>query len=608
MKKQHLYRLSAILLFLCIFLGIMPRHALQATAAEAENTFPEGGKIYNIGYTYNQGKILREGNLSMYIGLFLENGTQTTSRLDTNGKLSDRHKLWLRCAFSFEKTEDGYYKILPVCMPGRCLQLGTGYRDEPGVTVGFYEGKPEQKWILTPLENGGYHFSSAAHPDAPLGEIGQNIYPTLNDEDTVFTFYLAESPISFPSTRVYVKAPEDWYPGIWVYPSQEDVEYSWHWEAVMEQGEDGWYSFPSPSGTECKIVNHVRKGVGEQHYEHDDIFDIVDTDFSTDKWVVITDDPNVAGDLTYKVYDYNPDDPPPEEDPLPKEGVLYALSLEESETRIHTLEFALHYGSINAETLACGPLIADLYDKSFHHNKPDLKSPTYAFYFKEVQEGYYAIIPAAAPDVCLQVILNEYKAVTGRKFDNKPEQLWTLTPCEGGIRISNAAVPDLVLGLSDDKYAIINVHMTTGEWVFKLEESQIVFPEHRIHVKAPDFWAPCIAFNSRVVFMPKKDGWYSYYYIGNHTVIENLALSSPMAQVTPPDFRVSLQLEKPNQDYWVVISDDPNVDGDLSYKLYDYNPDDEPPKTADPVMLAIPAFSLLASAIAMAWLLRRKTI
>ena len=298
-----------------------------------------------------------------------------------------------------------------------------------------------------------------------------------------------------------------------------------------------------------------------------------------------------------------------ENEGLPKEGVLYTLSWEESETQIHTLEFALHYSSINAETLTCGPLIADLYDKSFHHNKPDLKRPTYAFYFKEVQEGYYAIIPATAPDVCLQVYLeSESKTVYGRKFDNQPEQLWTLTPCEGGIRISNAAVPDLVLGLSDDKYAIINVRMTTGEWIFKLEESQVVFPEHRIYVKAPDFWAPCsYGFASSLVFMPKgEDGWYSYYYDGDYIYIENLALSSPMEQVIPPDFRVSSQVENPNQDYWVVISDDPNVDGDLTYKIYDYNPDGESPKTADPVILAVPALCLLASTASIAYLLRKR--
>ena len=59
-------------------------------------------------------------------------------------------------------------------------------------------------------------------------------------------------------------------------------------------------------------------------------------------------------------------------------------------------------------------------------------------------------------------------------------------------------------------------------------------------------------------------------------------------------------------DKWIVISDDPNVDGDLTYKVYDYNPD-EPPKTADPVMLVIPAIGLLASATAMICLLRRKS-
>lgn len=292
---------------------------------------------------------------------------------------------------------------------------------------------------------------------------------------------------------------------------------------------------------------------------------------------------------------------------LPKEGVLYTLSWAESEKRIFSLEFPL-YNAIDTDTLACGPLVTSLYDKDFPYSKPDTTNLTCAFSFKEVQDGYYIIIPATAPDVCLQVYLeNERKTVYGSKFDNKPEQLWTITPFEGGIQISNAAVPDLVLGLSDDRYDIINVHMTTGKWVFTLEESQIVFPEHRLHVKAPDFWAPCISTGSSNVFMPKgEDGWYSYYYSGNGVGIDNQGISSPMAQALPPDFSIGVRIENPDRDYWVVISDDPNVDGDLTYKVYDYNPDEAPPKTADPVMLAVPIFALLASAIAITYLLRRR--
>ena len=106
--------------------------------------------------------------------------------------------------------------------------------------------------------------------------------------------------------------------------------------------------------------------------------------------------------------------------------------------------------------------------------------------------------------------------------------------------------------------------------------------------------------------MPKGEGgWYSYYHNGNYIDIENLAISPSMAQVFPPDFRLSLQVENPDQDYWIVITDDPNVDGDLTYQVYDYNPD-EPPKTADPVTLTIPALSLLLSSIAIIYLLRRR--
>ena len=89
-------------------------------------------------------------------------------------------------------------------------------------------------------------------------------------------------------------------------------------------------------------------------------------------------------------------------------------------------------------------------------------------------------------------------------------------------------------------------------------------------------------------------------------MIENLAISSPMAQIFPLDFKIHLAVEDPSKDYWVVISDDPNVEGDLTYKLYDYNPDGEPPKTADPVMLAVPALCLLASAASIAYLLRKR--
>jgi len=290
---------------------------------------------------------------------------------------------------------------------------------------------------------------------------------------------------------------------------------------------------------------------------------------------------------------------------LPKEGVLYTLSCADSNKQIFSLGFPL-INAFNVDKSTYGYLSFFPYDK---HNKTDLNC---AFSFKEIQDGYYTIIPATAPDICLQVSTeSSYKTVKGNKFDNKPEQLWKITPSKEGIEISNAAFPDLILGLRDGVSAGDTlIAMTTGEWVITLEEAQIVFPEHRIHVKAPDFWTPCIASSSfGFVFMPKEeDGWYSYYYYEDHIMIENLAISSPMAQIFPPDFKIHLVVEDPNKDYWVVISDDPNVDGDLSYKLYDYNPDEEPPKTADPVTLAVPAFILLTSTIAIAWLHhRRKT-
>ena len=589
MKKQHLYRLSAILLFLCIFLGIMPRHPLQATAAEAESTFPVEGKIYNITYTYHQGKILREGCLSMYIGLFLENGTQTTSHLDTNGKLSDNDKMWLRLSFSFEKTEDGYYQILPVCMPGRCLQLGVGFRDEPSVAVGIYEGKPEQKWIVTPVENGGYRICSAAYPDAPLGRIDQNIYPTLNDEDTVITFSLEESSVCLPTTRVYVKAPEEWYPGIWVYPSQEDVEYSWHGEAVMEQGKDGWFSFPSPSGTECKIVNHVRKGVGEQHYEEDDVLDIVDTDFSTDKWVVITDDPNVAGDLTYKIYDYNPD-----EEPL-KPGQAYTISIG------WPLSIMPEKGLQGTNLMVGGQ-----------------GNLSFSFYFDKTKDGYYTISPASMPGWRLQ--LSEGKIITEKPQDI-PEQKWSIVACDNGYTISSAADPTLFIGKTtppDDhnqESGDLALSAEPDHKVWKIKESPLTFSEHSVYVKAPEHWAPGLLgdYGSWCVGIMEKqaNGWFSFplypyqpeYY---RCRIMNYMVDVWSSQYGVPDSGVDLYQLESDKDYWVVISDDPYVDGDLTYKIYDHNPDEESPKTADPVMLVIPAIGLLASAAAILWLISRK--
>ena len=596
--KKNVFRL---IVFGFVLLAI-PFAALHAAAAEEESAFPEEGKYYCICGTWKWNGISREGSLSVTPGTFWEEGKTTLTGVGySGGEIRDEDKLSVKFSFSFEKTEDGYYKILPASMPNGCLQLGTNFRGDPDLAVGIYEGRPEQKWSITPLESGKYHIFNAAYPDAALGAIGHLLYPTINGENSIISFYFVESAIEFPETRIYVKAPAQWYPGIWVHPLEDDVEYSWLREATMEIGSSGWYSYASPSGSMCKIANHATKGVGAQTYEHDDIFDLEGIDFSTDKWVVITDDSNVEGDLTYQVYDYNPDDPPPEEDPLPKEGVLYTLSCTDSKNQIVSLEFPI-FNAIHIDTLTCGPLTPIA---NYKNAVMDLNC---AFSFKEVQNGYYTIIPATAPDVCLQVNMESpYKTINGSKFDNKPEQLWTITPSEGGIRISNAAFPDLILGLRDGISAGSTlVAMITAEWVFALEESQVVFPEQQIHVKAPDFWAPCSAFGNLLVFMPKgDDGWYSYYHNGNYIDMENLAISSSMAQVSPPDFRLSLQVENPDQDYWIVITDDPNVDGDLTYQVYDYNPD-EPPKTADPVTLALPVFTLLTSAFSLSFLLRRR--
>ena len=288
--------------------------------------------------------------------------------------------------------------------------------------------------------------------------------------------------------------------------------------------------------------------------------------------------------------------------------MLYTISHEKTEQYISVLEFAVYRHRIDAETLLCGPLVLNWYSATPPYKTPYKEQLEGAFSFKEIRDGYYAIIPANAPDVCLQVNMESpYKTVNGSKFDNKPEQLWKITPSEGGIVISNAAFPDLVLGLRDQEIGLDKlVCMTTGEWVFTLEQSEIVFPEQQIHVKVPDFWAPCCASGFDFAFMPKgEDGWHSYYYSEDAINIENTAVSSPMALGHPRDFLIHIEIKNPNQDYWVVITDDPNVDGDLTYQVYDYNPD-EPPKTADPVTLTIPTLGLLLSSIAITYLLRRR--
>ena len=303
MKKQHFYRLSAILLFLCIFLEIMPRHALQTNAAEAENTFPMEGKIYGIRGTSPNG---REETYQMLPLIVHENG-RNDSFLDS----SHVPESFVDLCFSFEEVEDGVFKILPVSMPGWCLQLGESALPlmELAVHAAVFENKPEQLWTLKQHED-GYYLSCMSAPDQVLGNHNAGVQPVSIDSKNAITFYFEEKDISFPDSRIHVKAPEGWHPGLWVTPATEEPP-KWAGFTIMEKNANGWFSYPAPWYTECDIINHAKVGVAAQIYKHDEEFTLEDMDFSTDKWVVISDDPNVDGDLSYKLYDYNPDEEPP---------------------------------------------------------------------------------------------------------------------------------------------------------------------------------------------------------------------------------------------------------------------------------------------------------
>ena len=193
-----------------------------------------------------------------------------------------------------------------------------------------------------------------------------------------------------------------------------------------------------------------------------------------------------------------------------------------------------------------------------------------------------------------------------------------IVACEDGYTISSAANPTLFIGRNDDSSRQTVVLLAEpDDKVWKIEKSQLEFSKHSLYVKAPEHWAPGLEGHyggwNIGVMAQQENGWFSFPLWPtvdkiNYGLVANLMVSIPGGQFSIPDSSVYLEQLEPDKDYWIVITDDPNVDGDLTYQVYDYNPDEEPPKTADPVTLAVPAFILLTSTIAIAWLHhRRKT-
>ena len=299
---MHYRRLLAILFSLML---LFTQHTFSVSAAEENGTvLPEEGKLYGIRCVEPTGQ---ERNLMFYTMVVTEDAVLSDSFLSYNTIVPNA---WVDTAFYFEKTDEGYYRICPLNMPGWYLEWGDSSFGKT-IHAGRFAEKPEQLWILKPLDDGGFYISNATAPDRILGYERSTYYLELPESKAGFTFFLEEKNIEFPKAQIHIKSPQEWHPGIWVMQLRSDDETKWGGQVVMEKGTDDWYSFAAPWEEACKIVNYARKGVGEQNYEHDEVFDIVDIDFSTDKWIIISDDPNVEGDLTYKIYDYNPDEEPP---------------------------------------------------------------------------------------------------------------------------------------------------------------------------------------------------------------------------------------------------------------------------------------------------------
>lgn len=570
------------ILFLILVTAVLISTCVPAHAAEGrKSTLPENGKTYTIqgtsrygtqGYTMTTLSIQNDVNHSVF---------------DTVGYPS----YFVNTCFTFEEVEDGVFKILPVSMPGWCLQVGDGGGYLPGyitVHAAIFENKPEQLWTLQ--ENGtGYYLSCMSEPDHVLGVVSGRPCPVPMDDKNRITFYFEETTITFPDTQIHVKAPEGWYPGLWVTPKNEDP-IEWGGFTIMEKNEDGWFSYPAPwdSSCDCSIVNHAKTGVAAQGYTHDELFDLEDLDFSTDKWVVITDDPNVEGDLTYKIYDYNPDEPL-------KPDQAYTISIG------WPLSIMPEKGLQGTNLMVGG--------------QGDL---SLSFYFDKTEDGYYTITPASMPGWRLQ--LSEGKIITEKPQDI-PEQKWSIVACDDGYTISSAADPSLFIGKTtppadhNQESGDLILSAEPDHKVWKIKESPLAFSEHSVYVKAPEHWAPGLVGDygswCAGIMVQQDNGWFSFplypYQPQDYRfMITNYMVNAWSSQYGPPDCVVGIHQLEPDKDYWIVISDDPNVDGDLTYKVYDYNPDEESPKTADPVMLALPVVTLLTSATAMICLLRRR--
>ena len=247
-------------------------------------------------------------------------------------------------------------------------------------------------------------------------------------------------------------------------------------------------------------------------------------------------------------------------------------------------------------------------------NKDDL---CYLFKFFYVGDGKYTI-------ACLGGNYSKRLGLVDGKIElveaaDVPEQQWYIIPNGELFEIRSAAEGNKCLTGVNEHASIYDPGIAedgeTALWC--IAESEVGEPlDYYVYVKAPEHWTPAMysppdksnPWNDWTAMVSGEDGWY-YMSVGNETAgwtrINNLALHN----LTSPNIHLDADMDiplKPNQNCWVVIiTDDPNVEGDLTYQVYDYNPD-EPPKTADPVTLALPVFTLLTSAIALSFLLRRK--
>ena len=80
-----------------------------------------------------------------------------------------------------------------------------------------------------------------------------------------------------------------------------------------------------------------------------------------------------------------------------------------------------------------------------------------------------------------------------------------------------------------------------------------------------------------------NDGWYDRSGQGQTEVRITNWLYFPDGAIYYPDRATTLLALQPDSDVWVVISDDPNVTGDISWEVSYTNPDESSPKTSDDI-------------------------